>query len=1349
MPDYDLSRLSNRSFEQLVQSLAIRVLGPGVVVFGDGPDGGREATFEQQLSYPSAAEGWNGYGVVQAKYRTRSGNTKQDGNWAVKQLKGEIEKYTDPNSELRQPEYFVFATNVVLTPVHKKGSKDRVISLLEGLKKQSSLRDYAIWDYDQIRAYLDTFEDIRTSFAAFITPGDVLATLMSRLYPTPKELHDTFVLFLEKELLSDECVNLEQAGHDVEERIPLANVFVDLPTQSQLPHIDPHANRDSGIDDSEEVPSRDAERGFIREILTAASDRLDPASVGTSTISDGLSPEVTLESRGRFVLIGGPGQGKTTLTQFLCQIYRSAIISGKPSHSLSPEVRKALTTIQLHCKSEGINHKVVPRFPFKVILNDFAKALSLTSTSQMNSVLSYLAHQIKTRTDTEITVDDLRRFLGIYPSVLIFDGLDEVPASSNRDQVLEAIRDFWVEASNSNADILAIATSRPQGYNDDFSPSYYQHRKLAELSDQLGWHFAQRLTEIRYRTDEDRKQKVLNRLKRAFEDSSTARLMRSPLQVTIMTALVDRVGQPPQARWNLFNLYYNVIYQREVERSIPSSIILRDHEPDIRAIHNQVGLVLQIDSERTGTTDAKLSRDRFVSLVEARLTSEGHSGKELRSLAQQIVEAASQRLVFLVEVESEQIGFEIRSLQEFMAAESLMDGAEKYIKIRLEEITPIAFWRNVFLFAAGKCFAERQDLREAVYSICAGLNELNGNEVAGTFLAGSDLAVALLEEGSSRRQPKFENLLARIAIRALDIANPDLQEQLAGVYNSRLKNIYQEEIGLRLTGGDSIKSQGAWICLTQLAANGYSWAVQLADQSWPPDQDNRIRILEAITNLTKNSWATNKLLYLIPTTSLSTLSTMLRAEVGRDWMVGRALEPQQEAAISVIRAANGFTFPTVNVLGTSISYGPVVRLSGRDNGYIQRLREIQGWHPEWQVHRIAGEFLNAPSSMSLATSLRSIASICNEVGYLRPSFEWSSLPWPLLACLSSCGNASELLNLAERVGRGDLGDLQDWITAENRWFDNGVTKDDLLNMTDNRLPFDREIGISGFPTSISVFKTLIQTPESVDELESIVALFEQLPRSNTRSFVAKTINWLLFANSLLPHSNQASSLPRLNTQRLGAVYGDLPKGALVPLHVVANFAGESAKEIAKFLDVIRDKDFRFDAGNPNHNLATKVIESLRWAYVALNEDAALLPMLGVAAENGHLKCKKLEVNDPNLQQRVEQRKAAFLIRLSQEEWNADNCEQLLLSAQICGDMEAEDINRIASTLTRNRASGPHVGKFIVALKRLVASGESLANRRYVRLLEDVLRRRTSQFSVSSTASRFALSQGILRLLSAK
>lgn len=75
MTDFNLHGLADRSFEQLIQSLALKVIGPNVVVYGDGPDGGREATFDGKVSYPSAADRWEGYGVIQAKFLQRSRNS--------------------------------------------------------------------------------------------------------------------------------------------------------------------------------------------------------------------------------------------------------------------------------------------------------------------------------------------------------------------------------------------------------------------------------------------------------------------------------------------------------------------------------------------------------------------------------------------------------------------------------------------------------------------------------------------------------------------------------------------------------------------------------------------------------------------------------------------------------------------------------------------------------------------------------------------------------------------------------------------------------------------------------------------------------------------------------------------------------------------------------------------------------------------------------------------------------------------------------------------------------------------------------------------------------------------------
>jgi hypothetical protein len=117
MRDYDLSGLSARSFEKLVQSIAGKVLGHGTVTFGDGPDGGREATFQGRMDYPSQADAWDGYCVIQAKFLQRPKDQKTDGRWALKQLEGELKAFADPRKQRRRPDYYIFATNVIPTPV--------------------------------------------------------------------------------------------------------------------------------------------------------------------------------------------------------------------------------------------------------------------------------------------------------------------------------------------------------------------------------------------------------------------------------------------------------------------------------------------------------------------------------------------------------------------------------------------------------------------------------------------------------------------------------------------------------------------------------------------------------------------------------------------------------------------------------------------------------------------------------------------------------------------------------------------------------------------------------------------------------------------------------------------------------------------------------------------------------------------------------------------------------------------------------------------------------------------------------------------------------------------------------
>ena len=1352
MTDYDLSQLGNRSFEHLLQALAGKVLGPGVGIFGDGPDGGREATFHGKVRYPYPEDLWDGYGVLQVKFRQRSGSVKQDGEWAVAQLKSEVKKYLDVNGNLRKPDYFIYATNVVLTPVKDQGSKDRVEAVLEDFKDRLPLKGYDIWDYDKIRIFLDDNPEIRRAYTAWITPGDVLSVVLERLAPKTPNFQTILHSFLQKELLSDEFVNLEQAGHDVNERISLAQVFVDLPVENE-PHREDSLDGEDGTDFRFEDHDPDSpSRGFIKDMLAVSSERLDPQSLASNTI--GQRP------RGRFVLIGGPGQGKTTVGQFICQIFRASIISRLPQALLSAETHAALSLISKHCTEEDIDLSLVPRFPFRIALNEFASALSSDSLPQINSVLSYIAHHIHKRTDRTVSTDDLRDWFANYPSVIIFDGLDEVPSSSNRDQVLAAIRDFWVDASALNADILSIATTRPQGYNEDFSPSLYQHQKLAPLSKELGRHFAQRLADVRYGSDLDRKAKVLSRLDRSFESESTSRLMRSPLQVTIMTALVDRLGQPPQARWNLFKAYYDVIYQREVERDIPASSILRQYQPDINAIHNRVGLLLQIDSERSGRTDSKLSTQRFTSLVGKRLEEEGHEGDGLRDLTRQILDAASQRLVFLVGLESDQVGFEIRSLQEFMAAESLMEGSDQDVQRRLLEIAPLPNWRNVFLFASGKCFGERQHLRDTIHRICATLNETDGDAVAGSCLVGSGLAMDLLEDGLSRHQPRFVHSLGRIAIRALDVPNDSLQVQLANVYEDKLQLIYAEELARRLIDTKESVRLSTWNCLIHLVARGVDWARQLADQHWPSDPDVRMSILQASVGFMSNSWSVAKFLELMPhypvrrvrdtfhvgTTSSYESDTYHRVRVSAS--VRPNLLSSQEAMVKALEHGFDERFQ-IEFLGLR-SYGLPTMMAPEDDAFwFYQLQDLEDCHPTWILYKSAARFLQNPSKETLAQELRRIAPLANSE-YRNDRLWWQSqMPWPLAACINMCDEEKDAHDLAHKADTGQLGDREHWLAAEQRWRSVGVSEHDLVSMSDERLPFDSGIDSAGFPLSMPMWPTFFDAHQREGGvLGKLLSLHGEMEKSKARTLVADLIEMCFISASMFIASDEEKYPMTLDIVKLQAVLEDLPTPRTVPLHTILNLLSGSSEEILEFFLVSSRRKIDFLVYDIQGVFHKDGLARLQKAFVTASDVQVLVPVLGALAENGQLPSQLVDVATPELSDDLEQKIASLVILLAQESWKTDKTSLLIDTVSETAELKSanEVHSQVINTLSKNRSTGPWFEEFLIEFGRMLSADSYDLKKRYALLLQSALRRRTSRFSDSSMRSGFRLPTGVVELL---
>lgn len=1034
MPDYKLHGLDPRTFQQLIQALALKEVGPGAIVYGDGADGARDATFMGRMNYPNQAAPWDGYLIIQAKFKQKpSGDTKKDGQWVREQLQTDLEKFISPRKGQKNPEYYILATNIDLTAKPQTGSDARVRQILEDYAPKLGIKGYDIWDGIKIQRLIDNHRDIALSYGGFITPGDVLAQILKQITETQPNLEQALSDYLQGELIKDQYARLREAGSTSERRTSLARVFIDLPVSDEPDSDPPEENEgDDGDEETDGIlPLRD---GFVKQVLNIGNLRLDRSSILEHRNKEEKAREQAAIEDGRLVLIGGPGQGKSTIGQYICQLYRAALLKERPQAKLSEDASSALSIILEQCSHDQIELPSARRFPVRIDLKHFADELAKQGC---NSLLDYIAQRIDARTIRPVKRADLHTWLTAYPWLLILDGLDEVPASGNRGDVLDHIRQFSAQCATQGSDILVVATSRPQGYGDAFDKHLFHHQYLLPLSTRRALHYARRLVEVCHHSDPILRNDILARLERAATRTTTERLMRSPLQVTILAVLAELSGELPEDRFELFRKYYWTIFDRETQRGIvPLSTVLREHRRAIDRIHRIVGLRLQTASEIAGRNDAVLSKQDFESITNSQLTDSNEDDKANISATKQITEAALDRLVFLVSPRGDDIGFEIRSLQEFMAAEALMDGTDKEIHQRLQTIAPYPYWRNVFLFAAGKCATERDYMIAEIVNLCQTLSD-ESNPAAAATMAGAKLALDLLEDNTLHAHPKQRRAVAEIALRSLTLPTDSHQ-----LHCLRLATVYQQNRGLDSTYTTNLRqalsastieySLNAWTTLTQLISAGHSWASSLANEFWPSTTTNQTEIIKAARNCTYSPWLQSKLIELLPKTEPQIFYLM--SDEGPEWL---------KAVKTILFGA--FEHKTISLnLNTSapleIEYTP---LSTNYKEDWKNISEIPNPSLEWLPLIANARTLLEPTKECFAREIKILAS----KGWPPQrtyAFQWR-INWVLAACLSAAQSTEDLYKISTLMESGQLQDRDSWLEQERTWAQNGVTFDFIIN----------------------------------------------------------------------------------------------------------------------------------------------------------------------------------------------------------------------------------------------------------------------------------------------------------------
>ena len=790
MSKYDLDRLGDGEFEHLTRALAIAVFGASVEVFGLGSDGGREATFEGPMTYPGergCRDNWDGYLVIQAKFREEPRDVADNARWLRNIVQREINEWKDEKKNRRTngrlPEYLLFTTNVRLSSVPGTGGIDELNALLANELPALGVRGWALWHGDKIHALLDNYQGIRNRYNAFLMAGDLLSQIQSQLQLDGQGLEAIYETHSLKSLRREQWVRLDESGADRSKRLPLSQVAIDLP------HMEA-----SGADGGEP--------GVLRKIISLG-DRM-------------LRPGDEMPDQPYVVVVGGPGQGKSTLGLLLCQAYRLSLLQTYPESKLSSADRGVLSAMREHLVREmGVSLPQNRRWPVLVRLSEFGDALISGKTG---GLLRFIAEKMNDLIDGDapVTPAKLKSWLRLWPWMIVLDGLDEVPASASRDKVFEAIDDFLTDARSVEADVFIVATTRPQGYAQELSPESYEQLTLAPLSADDAISYVKQLAAVQYAEDDELQEHVVRHAKLALEREATSRLMVTPLQVTIMSLLLARRAKLPESRHELFSQYFSTIYEREMNKE-PSYLakLLREQRRNVQRIHERVGIALQQRAEDVGHADALLTNKQFESVIAERLQAEDFPKADVRRITSDLAKAALDRLVLLVPRKAEHVGFELRSLQEFMAASYFFSLGDTETLDPFERTATLAHWRHTWLLGAGQLFEEREILRDGLVSLVGDVG--HRDEATGTSLLGPMLAVDLLDDDIAADAPKYLRRLTRHALEALGEHPGTHTDQLNRVLRESSERDPQawtqvkERIQSALKAGSGAKLSSLWL----------------------------------------------------------------------------------------------------------------------------------------------------------------------------------------------------------------------------------------------------------------------------------------------------------------------------------------------------------------------------------------------------------------------------------------------------------------------------------------------------------------------------------------------------------
>lgn len=672
--DYLLENLGPERFQEVCQALLINEF-PGMQCFPVAqPDGGRDA-----VSLFVEGDPDNGFIAFQVKYVRKPLAEHAPHAWLTEVLQGEASKVSAliPKGAKR----YVLITNIPGTAHPESGSIDLVQKILtDNISIPSQC-----WWRDDINRRLDNAWNVKWAYPEILSGPDILRSIVEKgLSEHASRRSSAIRAFLRDQYDRDTEVKFKQ----VELQNKLLDLFIDVPINIREPVSARHG------------------RGFEYHVFhqVSRSSRVGPDQqyVGASTLL--LHPSAQSHLR-RVVIEGSPGQGKSTISQYVCQMHRQRILNQGLGDSRVPqEHRHNPVRLPLKVDCRDLSQWLSRRDPFSAEYSEQLPA------GWHKSLEAFLAAQIKHYSGgVEFNVDDLHAVVGLSAVLLVFDGLDEVADITQRKDVVEHITKGINRLDEVAVSLQTIVTSRPAAFaNSPGMPeSVFTYLYLESITQPLIESYANKWLKAR-RLDGKEAADVRRILRDKLDQPHLRELARNPMQLAILLSLIQtRGGSLPDKRTHLYDNYVELFFNRESEKSP----IVREYRDLLVDIHRYLAWTLHVESQ-TKENSGSVGADRLKQLVTEYLASEGRDP----GLANELFTGMVERVVALVSRVEGTYEFEVQPLREYFAARYLYSTAPYSppgnpiggtLPDRFDALVRDFYWQNVARFYAG-CYDKGQ-----------------------------------------------------------------------------------------------------------------------------------------------------------------------------------------------------------------------------------------------------------------------------------------------------------------------------------------------------------------------------------------------------------------------------------------------------------------------------------------------------------------------------------------------------------------------------------------------------------------------------------------------------------------